>query len=52
MTLDLSHIAELVGIGQALLASAVLVFLRIGAALALLPAFGEQSVPQLSLIHI
>lgn len=46
MTLDLSHLAELVGIGQALLASAVLVFLRIGAALALLPAFGEQSVPQ------
>lgn len=46
MTLDMSHLAELVGIGQSVLAGAVLVFLRIGAALALLPAFGEQSVPQ------
>lgn len=46
MTVDLAALADLAGLGQAMGWSALLVFLRIGAALALLPAFGEQSVPQ------
>lgn len=46
MTLDLAALSDLVGIGQSVAMAALLVFLRIGAALALLPAFGEQSVPQ------
>lgn len=46
MTLDLSPFAELLGVGQPMALAAVMVFLRIGAALALLPAFGEQSIPQ------
>jgi flagellar biosynthetic protein FliR len=46
MTLDLATLADLVGLGQAVSWSVLLVFLRIGAALALLPAFGEHSVPQ------
>lgn len=45
MMLDFSPIADLFGIGQSVAVAAVLVFLRVGAALALLPAFGEQSVP-------
>ncbi len=39
-------IADLAGVAQAMALTALLVFLRIGAALALLPAFGEQTVPQ------
>lgn len=34
------------GVGQDWFLSAVLVFLRVGAAMALMPAFGEQVVPQ------
>lgn len=45
MMLDFSAVADLFGIGQPVAIAAVMVFLRIGAALALLPAFGEQSVP-------
>lgn len=37
---------DLLGLGQSIAETALMVFLRIGAALALLPAFGEQSVPQ------
>lgn len=36
---------ELSGLGAEVLWAAALVFVRVGAALALLPAFGEQSVP-------
>jgi len=39
-------LVEVTGIGQAALWTAFLVFLRVGAAMAVLPAFGEQSVPQ------
>lgn len=39
-------LSGLVGVSQSLIWSAFLVFLRVGAAMALLPAFGEQSVPQ------
>lgn len=39
-------LAELAGIGQELLWAWWLVVLRVGAAMALLPAFGEQVVPQ------
>ena len=46
MTLDLASLTELLGLGQSVAVSAVLVFLRVGAAMALLPAFGEQSIPQ------
>lgn len=46
MTLDLAPLIDLVGMGQSMAIAAVMVFLRIGAALALLPAFGEQSIPQ------
>lgn len=45
MTVDLATIAELLGLGQSMAMAALMVFLRIGAALALLPAFGEQTVP-------
>ncbi len=38
-------IAELTGIAQSVLFASILVFLRIGAAMALLPAFGEMMVP-------
>jgi flagellar biosynthetic protein FliR len=38
-------IADLLDLGASQAAAAFLVFLRIGAAMALLPAFGEQSVP-------
>lgn len=37
---------QMTGAGQAAATAAFLVFLRVGAAMALLPAFGEQSVPQ------
>jgi len=39
-------LTELAGIGQDLLWAWALVGLRVGAAMALLPAFGEQAVPQ------
>lgn len=38
-------LAELVGISQAMLVAGFTVFLRIGAAMATLPVFGEQGVP-------
>jgi flagellar biosynthetic protein FliR len=43
MTLDLAALADL---GRGGLVAAFLVFLRVGAAMAVLPAFGEQSVPR------
>lgn len=43
MTADLTTLA---GLAQGWLAGGLLVFLRIGAAMAVLPAFGEQAVPQ------
>lgn len=46
MTLDLAGLTEVLGLGQSVAVSALLVFLRVGAAMALLPAFGEQSIPQ------
>lgn len=46
MTLDLAGLADLLGLGQSVAVAALLVFLRVGAAMALLPAFGEQSIPQ------
>ncbi|MDZ4134992.1 MAG: flagellar biosynthetic protein FliR [Paracoccaceae bacterium] len=45
MTGLISILTELAGVGQDLIWSTFLVFLRVGAAMALLPAFGEQSVP-------
>lgn len=45
MTDDLATIAELVGLGQSVALATLMVFLRIGAAMALLPAFGEQTIP-------
>ncbi|MGZ9812546.1 flagellar biosynthetic protein FliR [Pseudoroseicyclus sp. H15] len=45
MTLGLEELTALLGLGQAWAHVAFFVFLRIGAALWLLPAFGEQSVP-------
>ena len=41
-----SQLSAFVGLGQEWLWTAVLVFLRVGATLALMPAFGEQVVPQ------
>jgi flagellar biosynthesis protein FliR len=46
MTALLEQMASLSGFGQDLVWAAFLVFLRVGAALAMMPAFGEQSVPQ------
>lgn len=46
MTLNLASLSDLLGMGQSVGVSALLVFLRVGAAMALLPAFGEQSIPQ------
>ena len=46
MTGIVEALSGLVGVSQGLIWSAFLVFLRVGAAMALLPAFGEQSVPQ------
>lgn len=45
MTEALDNLSQLTGLGRDLLWSAFLVFLRVGAAMALLPAFGEHSVP-------
>lgn len=42
----LSDLAKMAGISQTALLTGFVVFLRVGAAMALLPAFGEQSVPQ------
>lgn len=39
-------LSELTGMGTEWLWAGLVVFLRVGAAMALLPAFGEQSVPQ------
>ncbi len=41
-----AQLADFAEIGQAWLWTAALVFLRVGAALALMPAFGDQVVPQ------
>lgn len=38
--------SQLSGLGQDMLWTGFLVFLRVGAAMALMPAFGEQAVPQ------
>ena len=46
MTGIIANLAELSGIGQDVAWAFFLVFLRVGAALSLLPAFGEQTVPQ------
>lgn len=46
MTDMMPLLTEVSGIGADMLWTALLVFLRIGAAMALLPAFGEHSVPQ------
>lgn len=46
MTDLVAALTDLAGIGQDLLWAGFLVFLRVGAAMALLPAFGEQAVPQ------
>jgi flagellar biosynthetic protein FliR len=40
------QITALLGFGQMALWTGFLVFLRVGAAMAMMPAFGEQSVPQ------
>lgn len=42
----LEALQQATGVGAATILPATLVFLRVGAAMALLPAFGEQSVPQ------
>jgi flagellar biosynthetic protein FliR len=41
----MTGIDEILGLATAQAASAFLVFLRVGAAMALLPAFGEQTIP-------
>lgn len=46
MTDLFAQLATLTGMAEPVLWAGVLVFLRIGAAMALLPAFGEQVVPQ------
>lgn len=46
MTTLLEALTEATNLTQGWLWAAFLVFLRVGAAMALLPAFGEQSVPQ------
>ena len=46
MTEMITLITQLTGIGQNLLWVGFLVFLRVSAAMAVLPAFGEQAVPQ------
>lgn len=46
MTPDLAGLADLLGMAESAVFAALLVFLRVGAAMALLPAFGEQTVPQ------
>jgi flagellar biosynthesis protein FliR len=42
----MAQLTEISGFGADLIWAAFLVFLRVGAAMALLPAFGEQTVPQ------
>ncbi len=42
----MNDLAQALGISQDMISVALVVFLRVGAAMALLPAFGEQSVPQ------
>ncbi len=42
----ITPLTDLVGLGQEALWSGFLVLLRVGAVMALLPAFGEQAVPQ------
>ena len=42
----LEQLAALSGLGVDILALALLVFMRVGAAMSLIPGFGEQSVPQ------
>ncbi len=46
MTALIAQLTGFVGIAQETLAAAMLVFLRVGAAMAMLPAFGERVVPQ------
>ena len=46
MTEMIALLTQLFGLGQEVLWVGFLVFLRVGAAMALLPAFGEQAVPQ------
>lgn len=46
MTELITLLTQLSGLGQNMLWVGFLVFLRVGAAMALLPAFGEQAVPQ------
>ncbi|MCF8510061.1 MAG: flagellar biosynthetic protein FliR [Rhodobacteraceae bacterium] len=46
MTLNFAGLLDLIGLGQDFAVAALFVFLRIGAAMALIPAFGENSVPQ------
>ncbi len=41
-----AQLLDAAGVGREWFFSAVLVFLRVGAAMALMPAFGEQAVPQ------
>jgi flagellar biosynthesis protein FliR len=41
----MTGLAELLGLAETVVAAWLLVFLRVGAAMALLPAFGEQTVP-------
>ena len=46
MTPLFQQLTEMTGLGEDWFRTVALVFLRIGAVLALMPAFGEQSVPQ------
>jgi len=46
MTDLIAQLTALSGLGEAFVRTALLVFLRVGAMVALMPAFGEQSVPQ------
>jgi flagellar biosynthesis protein FliR len=46
MNVLIPAISDLIGLAQSTLEIAFLVFLRVGAMMALLPAFGEQAVPQ------
>lgn len=46
MTEIIAPLTELAGLGQEAMWAAFLVLMRVGAAMAILPAFGEQAVPQ------
>jgi flagellar biosynthetic protein FliR len=46
MTDIIAPLTELAGLGQEVMWAAFLVLMRVGAAMAVLPAFGEQAVPQ------